>query len=89
MNTYTPPTITVIFDLDEDAHVLMATGRGGTVIAGERILRAEPWPSVKFRHDAAESAEADAATLRAYLAECASGKRVEKEDGPRARGWWE
>lgn len=88
-NTYVPPTISVLYDLDEDAHILVATGRGGTAIAGERILRAEPWPSIRWKHDSAESAEADAATLRAYLAECASGKRVEKEDAPVKRGWWQ
>lgn len=65
---YTPPAITVQFDLDSDEFVLMATSHARTQPAGERLFRAQPWPSVSWRHTSQESAEADAATLRAYLA---------------------
>ncbi len=87
-NTYIPPQISVSFDFDTGWQ-LMATSHSRTAIAGERIFRAEPWPQIRFCHDNEAGAERDAVTLRAYLAECASGKRAEKEDAPRARGWWE
>jgi hypothetical protein len=77
-NTYIPPQITVEYSLDHDAYLLLATDRLSTVICGERILRAEPWPEVKWRSDTQEEAERHAATLRLYLAECASGKRRDK-----------
>ncbi len=87
--TYTPPIISVTYDADEGQHVLMATNHGRTSTAGERILRAEPWPEIQFKHDSAETAERDAATLRAYLDECSAGRRRDKEDEPTRRGWWE
>ena len=36
--------------------------------AGPRLFRAPPHPAIKWEHDTMESAQADAATLRAYLA---------------------
>lgn len=89
MNTYTPPDISVAFDMDECEHVLMATSHSRTSIAGERIFRAEPWPKIRFRHPTAEEAERDAATLRLYLKLYAKGKLRDKEHEPRRRGWWE
>lgn len=87
-NTYTPPLISVAYDIDEDCHVLMATSHQRTAIAGERILRAEPWPAIRWKHPTAEGAETDAATLRLYLDECASGKR--KDTGkPVSKPHWE
>lgn len=86
-SAYTPPEISVAYDMETDSHILMATSHARTAIVGPRIFRAEPWPAVKFSHATQESAERDAATLRGYLEECASGKRREKEQ--RARAWWE
>ncbi len=86
-NTYTPPIISVAFDMDEGLHVLMATSHSHTAIAGERIFRAEPHPSIKFRHEREEDANRDAGVLRSYLEECATGKI--KEGAPVGRGWWQ
>lgn len=77
VGAYTPPAIHVEFDLETEAHVLMATNHGRTATAGERLFRGEPWPKVRFSHETEAAALRDAATLRAYLAECASGKRKE------------
>lgn len=35
------------------------------------------------------SGQRDAAVLRAYLGECASGSRKDVEHAPGKRGWWE
>lgn len=88
-SAYVPPEIGVEFDMDTEQYCLTATNHGRTAIAGIRILRAEPWPRIQFRHDTQEAAEKDARELRAYLHECASGKRKEKENAPTRRGWWE
>ncbi len=63
---YTPPQISTVFSFEDDCWQLMATSHSRTAIAGERIFRAEPWPSIRFSHDSAESAEHDAGILRAY-----------------------
>jgi hypothetical protein len=89
MNTYTPPAISVAYDLDSNAYLLMATNHARTTTAGPRIFRAEPWPSVAFTHDSQDAAERDADTLRSYLADCASGKRKDNAIKPTRKGWWE
>lgn len=86
-NSYTPPIISVSFDMDDMTYRLMATSVGGTAIAGERIFRGEPWPAIKWSHPDEQGAEKDAGVLRAYLEECATGKT--KDSGPRAKGYWE
>lgn len=77
IGTYIPPTISVEYDLDSESWQLMATNHGRTATAGERLFRGEPWPAIRFSHETQAAAEKDAATLRAYLAECATGKRKE------------
>lgn len=89
MTVYSPPAISVAFDSDTEEYCLMVTNHGRTAQVGERILRAEPWPRIQFRHATEGAAEIDANELRAYLTECASGKRKDKESAPRRRGWWE
>jgi len=87
-NTYIPPEITVMLDpLGSGEWRLMATSHLRTEFAGERLLRTEPWPQIKFRHSSHEEGERDAEILRTYLADCASGKR--KDRGPVGRGWWQ
>jgi hypothetical protein len=88
-SAYVPPVISVSYDADEGKYVLMATSHARTAPAGVRMFRAEPWPEVQFQHDDEAPALRDAAVLRHYLDECASGKRQDKEDAPRKRGWWE
>ena len=75
---YVPPIITVAHDFDEGVYVLMATSHHSTEPAGERLFRAEPWPRIRFSHTSEQAAEKDASVLRAYLADCASGKRKDK-----------
>jgi len=87
-NSYAPPVISTCLD-DSGEFILLATSHGRTAIAGERILRAEPWPSIRWRTDTQEEAEQEATKLRAYLDECASGKRKDVVTIARARGWWE
>lgn len=77
IGTYIPPAIHVEFDLETESYQLMATNHGRTATAGERLFRGEPWPRIVFSHETQATAEKDAATLRAYLAECATGKRKE------------
>lgn len=67
MTAYTPPTIAVEYDMDEDIHRLTATSYGRTAPAGPRLFRAPPHPDIAFTHCTAESAERDAAALRVYL----------------------
>lgn len=86
-SAYIPPAISIAYDMETDSHILMATSHARTAIVGPRIFRAEPWPAVKFSHATQADAERDAATLRGYLEECASGKR--KETKQRQRGYWE
>lgn len=86
--TYRPPEITVAYDMDSDRFQLMATNHQRTAIAGPRIFRAEPWPEVAFSHATQEAAERDAATLRSYLDDCASGKRKDRS-GSTKKGWWQ
>jgi hypothetical protein len=81
---YTPPIISV--EQRGEDWMLMATNYNKTEPCGERLLRGEPWPAIQFRHSTKEAAEKDAALLREYLAECASGKRKDVEV---RRGWWE
>lgn len=83
-NKYTPPTITV--ESRADGFYLMATSYAQTQPCGERLFRGEPWPVIKFSHATREAAEADAAILRQYLADCASGKRPDREQ---KSGWWQ
>lgn len=63
-----PVTISVAFSSDTEEHVIMATSYGRTSEAGPRILRGGQHPDVKWRHPTEDSAEADAAKLRAYFA---------------------
>lgn len=77
IGAYTPPAIHVEFDLETESYQLMATNHGRTATAGERLFRAPPFPAIAFSHETQAAAEKDAATLRGYLAECASGKRKE------------
>ncbi len=86
--TYKPPEISVAYDMDTDRHVLMATNHQRTAIAGPRIFRAEPWPEVRFSCATQDEAENQAATLRLYLDDCASGKRKDRNE-PTRRGWWQ
>lgn len=72
-SAYTPPAISVAFDMDSDAHILMATSHGRADVAGPRILRAPPHPDVKWRHATQEAAEADVAKLNAYFAGLGKG----------------
>lgn len=85
---YTPPAISVTYDMETDEHVLMATNYGRAATAGERLFRAEPHPRIKFRHATADAAEADAETLRVYLEECATGKRKEAPAHGSMRDYW-
>lgn len=85
-STYTPPTITVEHRPDGRFY-LMASSYGQLMPAGERLLRGYPHPVIAFSHDTREAADKDAAVLRTYLAECASGKR--KDTKPVGKGWWE
>lgn len=84
---YTPPVITVAFDLDSGSYDLMATSHRRTAPAGERLFRGYPHPEVRFSHDSEEAALRDAATLRSYLADCVAGKRKDVE--PMRKGWWQ
>lgn len=63
----TAPHITVIYDLESEAHVLHATSYGQTMPAGPRLFRAPPWPDIAFEHSTAEAASHDAALLQRYL----------------------
>ena len=78
IGTYTPPQISVEFDLESESFVLMATNHGRTATAGERLFRSHPHPAIRFSHETKAAAEKDAAILRAYLQDCASGKRREE-----------
>lgn len=84
---YTPPLISISEDLDSGELTLMATSYGQTMPAGPRLFRGYPHPGVRFTHSEYAAAERDAAALRTYLAECASGKR--KDRAPVGRGWWQ
>ena len=86
---YVPPVITVSHDLDEGVYRLYATSYHSTEPAGERLFRAEPWPVIKFEHATEAAAEKDAAVLRAYLADCASGKKKDKAPAVRvSNNYW-
>lgn len=61
-------TITTAFDAEALAFRLYVTSYGRTAPAGPRLFRAPPHPRVRWVHDTQEAAEADAATLRTYLA---------------------
>ncbi len=88
-NTYIPPQISVAYSFEDDAHVLMATSHSRTAIAGERILRAEPWPVIRWSCPSQGEAEAEAVKLRLYLAQYAGGKLKDRDYAPTARGWWQ
>jgi len=85
---YTPPLISIHHDDETGEYTLMAENYGRSAIVGPRIFRAEPWPAVRAVHTSLPEAERDAAELRGYLADCASGKRKERT-GPTRKGWWE
>lgn len=85
--TATVPEITVSHDLDSGEFTLCASSYGQVMPAGERLFRGYPHPEIRFSHTTEDSANRDAATLRAYLADCAAGKRKDKE--PPRKGWWE
>lgn len=84
---YQPPIISVELD-EHDHYVLMATSHGYTERAGERLFRAEPHPRIRWRHAVLDEAETDAATLRAYLAECAGAKRQDEPVAADLRNYW-
>lgn len=84
---YVPPEISVEFDIDTEEYALMATNHGRSAEVGPRIFRAEPWPAILFRHTSENSANKDATTLRAYLDDCASGRR--REEAVAGKEWWE
>lgn len=78
--------IYVLYDPVAETHTLMCSSRGmGPTVAGPRLFRGQPWPDVQWVHLDSESAEKDAATLRAYLAECAGRKKASKA---KERGMW-
>ena len=81
------PAISVAFDMDEGVYRIYASSYGQTTPAGERLFRGHPWPVVQFVHAEEAAALRDARTLREYLADCAAGKRKDKE--PARRGWWD
>lgn len=89
-NTYHLPTISTAQD-DSGDWLLIAHGHGAPAVCGERILRAEPWPSpmIRWRTPTEQEAEAEAGRLRAYLALYAGGKLKDAEPGPTQRPWWE
>ena len=72
------PTISVLFDADIEQFRLYCTSHGHTAIAGQRIFRAPPHPDIQFSHDSQADAEADAATLRDYLAGLPQKKMTKK-----------
>lgn len=74
---YQPPVISVEFNLETESYDLMATSYARTATAGERLFRSPPFPAIAFSHATEAAALKDAATLREYLEECASGKRKE------------
>lgn len=78
---FTPPTISVISDLDTGSFDLYASSYGQTMPCGPRLFRASPFPAIAFSHTNQEDAEKDAATLRAYLEDCASGRRKDRGNG--------
>lgn len=88
-NTYTVPQISVCYEMESDSWQLMATSHMRTTVCGERILRAEPWPSIRWASDTEEEAESEAVKLRLYLAQYAGGKLKDREHAPTKRGWWQ
>ena len=76
----TPPTITVLSDLDSGEHRLMATSHVKTEPAGDRLFRGGEFPVVRYVHDSAETAEHDRAALQAYCDLASKGK------APRRKG---
>jgi len=83
------PTISVEFDMESERFHLLASSYGQVMPVGPRLFRAAPYPHIAFEHQTQDAAEKDAATLRAYLDDCAAGRRKEKESKPVGRGWWE
>ena len=61
-------TLTTAFSEEDLCYRIYCESHGRVAIAGPRILRGGPWPEVQWTHETAESAEADAAKLRAYFA---------------------
>lgn len=74
----TPPTITVVSDLDSGVHQLMASSYGMTGAAGPRLFRREPWPRIRFEHEHLNLAQADAETLQKYIDETWTVKKISK-----------
>jgi len=72
------PAISVTYDLDSGAFVLMATSHGHTSIAGPRILRAAPHPDVQWSHPTQTAANADALKLQQYLDGLGKGPSKQK-----------
>ena len=72
--------ITVVYDMDEDRHILMAEdGMMRPMPAGPRLFRAPPHPDIAFSHTDPAKAERDAGKLRAYLAGLTLRKPTKKE----------
>lgn len=72
------PTISVLFDADTEQFRIYCTSHGHTAVCGPRIFRAAPFPSILWTHDSQEQAEADAKTLRDYLAGLPQKKMTKK-----------
>lgn len=74
-----PPTIEVVCDFDTGLYQLIATSYGMTGAAGPRLFRREPHPRIKFQHEDLNLAEADAVTLRKYIEETWTQKKMSKK----------
>jgi hypothetical protein len=85
---YIPPAIHVEYELESESWVLMATSHSRTATAGERLFRGYPHPNVRFSHETKAAADKDAAILRAYLPDCAGGKRREEATVSIGRDYW-
>jgi hypothetical protein len=89
IGAYIPPAIHVEYELESESWVLMATSHSRTATAGERLFRGYPWPQIAFSHETKQAADKDAAILRAYLADCAGGKRREEATVAIGADYWE
>ena len=72
------PLISVLFDADTEQYRLYCSAHGHTAVAGPRIFRAPPHPAIRWTHDSQGAAEADAQTLRDYLAGLPQKKMTKK-----------
>lgn len=61
------PHITIALDSDTFAYVLYAQTQHGTAVAGPRLFRGEPWPTIAWQSPTQEAAEQEARKLQGYL----------------------